>query len=69
MLPLLSRCQLGKTEIENFCLGRVSHKNVCGLDVAVRNSPQVGGVQCVGDLNGQLEDSIDPDRLALDLMF
>src|SRR5215470_2128371 len=45
------------------------HENVRGLDVAVNNALRMGGVESVGNLNGEREDQISVHRAIADPML
>ena len=49
------RASLGQSEVQNFDLSQRRHNDVGWLDVAMDDAPLVGGVQPVGDLNGNVE--------------
>ena len=55
-------------EIQNLCLSSIRHEDIRGLDVAMHDALRVRGVQSVRDLNAQIEQSLDLQRLARDPM-
>ena len=56
-------------EIQNLGVSTLGHKNVGGLDVAVNDAFDVGGVQSVGNLDGQAEQNFRLDGLSGDAML
>src|SRR5437667_1528310 len=56
-------------EIQNLGVPTLGHKNVRGLDVAVNDAFDVGGVQSVGNLDGQSEQNFGLDGLSGDAML
>jgi hypothetical protein len=44
---------LAKPKIQNFSVAALGDENVCGLDVTVDNALGMGGIQAIGNLNGQ----------------
>jgi hypothetical protein len=59
------RTHLGETEIENLHLAGRDQKDVSGLDVAVDDALAVSGIERVGELDGDFEDTIQGERPAL----
>ena len=57
---------LGQAEIENLCLIALSDENVGGLDVAVNDAFGVSGIEGIGDLDGEVEQTIELHGLAVD---
>ncbi len=47
--------ELGQAKIEDFDGAAVGDKNVGGLDVTVENPSFVGGVECVGELDADVD--------------
>jgi hypothetical protein len=60
------RSDFGETEIENFDVAALGDENVGGLDVAVDDAFGVRGIEGVRDLNGDVEETIEFDRLTGD---
>ena len=60
------RDDLRDAEVEHFCLAVRRDHYVGRLDVPVDDSPIVGGLQGVGYLDGNLDDSIGVDRVLPD---
>jgi hypothetical protein len=52
------RAHLREAEVEELGVAARADKNVCRLDVAVDDIRGMGGVQCVGDLDPQLQHRI-----------
>ena len=50
--------EFGQAKIENFGVAAISHKNVCGLNVAMNDSFAVRGIERVGDLDAQRDQSL-----------
>ena len=48
---------LGQAEVENFCVAALRDENVGGLDVAMNDALAVGGVESVGDVDGESEEN------------
>ena len=79
MLPLLSQRGIGirsclclllrQTEIENLGVTALGDENVGRLDVAMNDSFGVSGIQCIGNLDGQIEQNIRLDGLSRDAML
>src|ERR1700690_980337 len=57
---------LGQAEVENFGLIAIRHEDVRGFDVAVDNALGVCAVESVGDLDAQVEQPVEFQRLAVD---
>ena len=56
-------------KVENFGVAAVCHEDVRGLDVAVDDSPDVCGIECIGYFNRQGEQTLELHRPAVDQMF
>src|SRR5208282_3986821 len=56
--------KLGEPEIENLGLSRTRDKDIGGLDVTVGDAAGVSVVERVGDLNGDVQETIAVKRLA-----
>ena len=54
----------GEAEVENFCVAARGDENVGGLDVAVDDAFGVGGVESVGDVDGEVEQGFEIERAA-----
>src|SRR5205809_5352506 len=53
-------------EIQNLGLATLRHEDVCGFDVPVDDAPGVCRVQCVGDLNAEIEQHLGLQRPSCD---
>ena len=53
-------------EIENLRLTSVRDEDVRGLDVPVDDAFRMCGIQCIGDLDAQIDHGFDLQRLATD---
>src|SRR5260221_6521417 len=49
--------ELGQAEIEDLCVPTISYKDIRGLDVAVNDSFAMRGIERVGNLDAQREQS------------
>jgi len=56
---LAFRNQLRQPEIQDLGLTPVGDKEVCGFDVTMEDMLPVGGVERVGDLNGDVEQLVE----------
>src|SRR5579863_2393136 len=56
----------GETEIENFGVAAPGDENVGGLDIAVDDAFRVCGIESFSDLQGDVEEALEFDRLASD---
>src|SRR6266566_9074354 len=54
--------ELGQPEVQNLRLPAAGHENVRRLDVSVDDPLSVGRVQCVGDLNAEIEQPLGLQR-------
>ena len=61
--------QLRQTEIQQFGLAAVSDQNVSGLNVTVDDAFLVGGVEGVGDLDADVEESVERKVAACDAIL
>ncbi len=59
----------GQTEVENLCLPAGADEDVCRLDVAMNDSLGVCSVQCVCDLDAQIQHGFNFEGLAGDFML
>jgi hypothetical protein len=56
----------GEAEIEDFGVAAFGDEDVGGLDVAVDDAFGVGGIESFGDLNGNVEETLEFNWLAID---
>src|SRR4029077_14253915 len=56
----------GDSEVKNLCLTSIGHEDVCWLDVPVNDTFRMSCVECISDLDAQIEHSFDLQRLAGD---
>ena len=61
-----SRGDFREAEVEDFGVAAFGDENVGGLDVAMDDAFGVGGVECVGDFDGDAEETIEFEGLAGD---
>ncbi len=61
--------QLGQPEVQYLGLAARAHEDVGGLDVAMDDPLGVRGVERVGDLDAEIEDLLQLERLALDAVL
>ncbi len=61
--------QLRQPKIKNLCVIALRHKNVGRLDVPVNDSLSVRGVQCISNLNPELQQFFDVQRFARDALL
>jgi hypothetical protein len=64
----ISRCDLarrtdrsgdfGQPEVENLGVPALGDENICWLDIAMNDASRVGGVECIGDFDGEGEQSV-----------
>src|SRR6266478_3006861 len=47
--------ELCQAEVQNLRMAAFGDKNICRLNIAVNDAVRVGGVECVGDLNTQVQ--------------
>ena len=60
--------KFGQAEIENFGLTALGDEDVGGLDVPMDDTSGVGNVEGIGNLNPEVEDLFDRQRLAVDVL-
>ena len=60
---------LRQSEIQNLCVSALGDEDVSRLDVAVDDALGVGGIERVGDLDGEREDQIRVQRAIADAML
>src|ERR1700693_3442612 len=60
--------KLGEAEIENFGLAAFGDEYIGRLDVAMNDASSVCNIKGVGNLNSEIEDVLDGERLALDML-
>src|ERR1700733_15603254 len=63
------RREFGQTEIENFRLAALDKKNVRGFDIAMDDALGVRGVETARDLDADLKQLGDINRLAGDAVL
>ena len=63
------RHKLGQTKVEDLGLPAPRDENVRRLDVPVHDSARVRHIEPIGDLNAELQDLFDVERLAADQML
>ena len=60
---------LCQAEVQNLGMATPGHEDIRGLDVAMDNSFGVGGIETVGDFNGQVQDEACLQRRTRDAML
>jgi hypothetical protein len=60
--------KLGQTEIQDFRLAAFGNEYVGRLDVPMNDALGVCDIESVGNLNAEIEDVLDGERLALDVL-
>ena len=60
--------KLGEAEIEDFGLAAFGDEYIGRLDVAMNDASSVCNIKGVGNLNSEIEDVLDGERLALDML-
>jgi hypothetical protein len=58
-----------ETEIEDFCVASLGHENICRLDVAVHDALRVRRVERIGNLDPDVEQTLQLKRTARDRML
>jgi hypothetical protein len=48
----------GQPEIQHLGVSAFGHENVCRFDVAVDDTKSMSGIECVGDVDGDWEESL-----------
>jgi|GEM_PF-4729821 len=61
--------QLGQSEIHDLGLSTFGEKNICGLDITVDNSTRVCCIQCICNLNSNIQEPIDFQWSSFDRML
>ena len=69
MADVYKRQKLGKSEVENLRLSPTGDEDIGRLDVTMHNAAVVGRIECVGDLNAQLQQLVNLERTVLDLVL
>jgi hypothetical protein len=57
---------LRQAKVQDFCVAAACHENIGRLDVAVDDALGVGRIECIGDLDGELQHGFQIQRPAHD---
>src|SRR5690242_21470677 len=55
------RIHLGQAEIQDLCLPPVTYEDIGRLNVAVNDAPALGGIERLGNLDGEINDPLRGD--------